>query len=218
MVVASELAIFLLSTALIAQDPNAKDGGSLGRWSWKCVVRAHTSISVSACLSEPPPRSYDFYTNRTLATVDTWGRHFPQLFFVWGDGDAERTFFERRGAACARETVREAARRGGAGGAAWDAARCDGATVSVLFATECSSAYYGAHGPCCRAEAAMRFALAGGVREATRWFAFLDDDVYVRARPTLAMLGRFNASAPLMLGGPALKSGTIRGYNDGVRQ
>ena len=196
MVAASEIAIFLLSTALIAKDPNAKDGGALGRWSW----------------------NYDFYTNRTLATVDTWGRHFPQLFFVWGDGDAEREFFGRRGAACARETVRETARRGGGGGAEWDVARCDGATVSVLFATACSAAYYGAHGPCCRAEAAMRFALAGGVREATRWFAFLDDDVYVRARPTLAMLGRFDASAPLMLGGPALKSGTIRGYNDGVRR
>jgi hypothetical protein len=191
-----EIAIFLLSTALIAQDPNAlKTADKTGRWTY----------------------NYDFYTNRSRSSMQTWGAPFPHLFVVWGNGEAEREFLGPggRGADCPSEHfVHDGGGNGGATPIKWQLVRCH--ERPILFVPGCTSEYYGHNGPCCRAEAALRFVVdaghvpladgRGGGGDGVKWVIFADDDMFVRPAPLLALLGRHNASAPLALGGPALNS------------
>lgn len=82
----SQVAIFLLNTPMVAWDPNAKprvpgEDAGLGRWTW----------------------GYDFWSNRTLGALDTWGAAFPHVFMVWGAGVAEKYFFGNHSTSCSHK-------------------------------------------------------------------------------------------------------------------
>ena len=149
------------------------------------------------------PPGYSFYERRALGAAATWGRRFPLLFHVFGDGAAEREAFASARCAPAADAASTAA-----AGRSVRLHACDGGRVRALWARNCTAHYYGARGPCCRAEAAMLWTLRawrGGPADAAaavgapaataaalaraRWFGFMDDDVYAddaRARGSAA--------------------------------
>jgi len=201
----SDVALFLLSTAMVAHDPNALKPGELGRWTWE----------------------YSFYQNRTLATSATWAADFEHVYFVWGKGAAEEAFLDTHADECGRDEYRWP-------GSEFVVLKCPGAKP-ILYVPSCTAQYYGADGPCCRAQAAMAFVLgpprghphtsgAGGGGhpphhlESVRWWGFMDDDVYVRRGPVTALLRSLDNAKPVFVGAPTMHSfgphSYPRGFHD----
>ena len=160
---------------------------------------------------KPPPLPvpsgfYDYFEERMWASVSTWGRDFARLTFVLGGDGVEEDSLVRRGHAtklangtnvfvnCVPQINDEKA--------SYEHSLCDG--FQILLFRKCTNAYYGAEGPCCRNEESMRWSLEN--EPEIKWYAFMDDDIFLRGPSLLAFLSRFDHENPVALGAnPAMR-------------
>ncbi|KAJ8602036.1 hypothetical protein CTAYLR_002732 [Chrysophaeum taylorii] len=70
------------------------------------------------------------------------------------------------------------------------------ASLRVLYFANCTGEYMGL-GPVCRCQESIRYWLQSPRFEKTKWFVFIDDDVYFRPQALLALLAGFDESRPL---------------------
>ena len=146
---------------------------------------------------------YDYFEHRMWASVSTWGRDFVRLTFVLGGGgeeerdlvrhghstviDGEETFIE-----CRPQNLTKLEQARGI-----EYSECDGG-FRVLLATRCTNAYYGADGPCCRNQESMRWALK--YEPEIKWYAFMDDDMFIRGPALLGLLSSLNPRMEVAIG------------------
>lgn len=83
--------------------------------------------------------------------------------------------------------------------------------LRILYAANCTGEYFG-EGPTCRCEASMRFfnvhlsATDSSNPHPPKWFAFLDDDFYLRPIAVMKMLHMFDNTVPPLSSPAALVS------------
>lgn len=144
---------------------------------------------------------YDYFVDRMWASVTTWGKHFPSLTFVLGGSGDREVSLGRSGhhlddvsvdCAVSPETSQ-------AGG---EHSICDG--FEILRFDACTNEYYGTEGPCCRCQESMRWIMRS---EHVRWYAFMDDDVYLRSHSLIALLSRLDTTKPLAITGDSSPRG-----------
>ena len=139
--------------------------------------------------TEPNRASSSSLSGRMLPLMQTWGRYFPSIYFVFGTNQVDYDFVRSpvcRSASSHNRRLRASSPQV-AGRNATELFSCqqDGVDLSVLFVGNCTGEYFG-YGPVCRCQESLRYFLT---REQHAWFAFMDDDLYLRPHSLLALLG-----------------------------
>ena len=156
-----------------------------------------------------------FLQSRIVPLVSTWGGVFPSLYLVFGTnledwkyvtssscrGPLKPTALSRRKlvAKSPQVSLRDV----------HEIYDCSEGRVAfrVLWVANCTGEYFG-YGPVCRCQEAMRFYLnSDDMKNSHDWFAFIDDDVYLRPYALSSMLQAFLARA-------AAAPAKIKGFDD----
>ena len=133
------------------------------------------------------------YENRIIPIVSTWGQEYEHLYFVMGANAADKPFLDSQ---C--KLFEYDHRRLNSGKQPWKGKllqyNCPvpgySPPAKVLYTSNCTGSYFG-YGPTCRCEESLRMYLYDSRFAAIDWFMFLDDDVYVRSTPLMALLDQF---------------------------
>ena len=115
-----------------------------------------------------------YWCDRAVLAHRTWAADFEHHYYIMQDGDETQKTFS----ACAKATV---------GG--YTQYSCKGWPHAVV-APQCSGAYYGPKGPCCKMDDAILFALRAPWWHEIEWFIFSDDDVRPPFAPRRAARAR----------------------------
>lgn len=132
--------------------------------------------------------------NRIVPTVSTWGKEFGHLYFVMGTNVKDKQFLDMN---CDLNT---SGRKLGAPQTRPEDKlleyTCKGDNsnrINILFTANCTGNYFGL-GPTCRCEESIRFYSNSPRFKQTKWFMFIDDDLYIRPRPLISLLDGFDGS------------------------
>jgi len=155
------------------------------------------SIIVLATSMQKPGKEgrarYSYFYDRAVPMKTTWARDFEvELAFGTNVFDDEFLTAECEGLGAARRlrvTHPQVPPRD-----AIESFAC--ASIRVLYLANCTGEYMGA-GPVCRCQESIRYWLRSARFARTKWFVFMDDDVYFRPYALLGLLAGFNESVPM---------------------
>lgn len=140
--------------------------------------------------TEPNRAALSSLSGRMLPLMQTWGGYFASIYFVFGTNQVDFDFVHSPACHPAATHSRRQLRASSpqvAGRNATELFSCrqDSVDLNVLFVGNCTGEYFG-HGPVCRCQESLRYYLT---RQHHSWFAFMDDDLYLRPYSLLALLG-----------------------------
>ena len=148
------------------------------------------SLSNAVELGEKEPdKDYINYFQRLVAAKQTWASRAHVFFGVTGQGSAESRAL-RNQTACRNQTLHfyELMNRPSY---EFHVYNCTG-DIRILHFPYCNGESFGAQGPCCRCNGAMKFFLdlyqAHRRGSFPQWFVFSDDDYYMRLEYLEAVL------------------------------
>jgi len=167
------------------------------------MLLATVAIFVLATTKQSPSGTSSFLQSRIVPLVSTWGGYFPSLYLVFGTNLEDWMYVTssscrgpRKPAALSRRklvakspqvSLRDV-------NEIYDCSE-EKVAFRALWVANCTGEYFG-YGPVCRCQEAMRFYLnSDDMKNSHDWFAFIDDDVYLRPYALSSMLQAFLARA-----------------------
>lgn len=150
------------------------------------VIILATSLEVTK-----QGEQYSYFFRRALPMKSTWASLFD-LELAFGTNVFDNEFLLKHCAGLRRRlrvTAPQTPPRD-----TIESYECDEG-LRVLYFANCTGEYMGA-GPVCRCQEAIRYWQQSPRFKDTRWFAFMDDDVYLRPWPLVGLLSGFDDAQP----------------------
>ena len=157
------------------------------------------SLAVFVLATTKPDASGTSYlSTRILPLVSSWGGYFPSTYFVFGTNVEDWRYLSST--SCRLEGAEPIRRKLIArtpqvqsrnSSYVYICKEKNSPSFNVLWTANCTGEYFG-YGPVCRCQEAMRFYLNLPPHKLHDWFAFIDDDVYMRPFALSSMLHHFS--------------------------
>ena len=146
-----------------------------------------SAVSIVVLATSLRTGNYSYYYDRAVPMQETWAKKW-ELELAFGTNVFDADFLKECGRLLKVKRPQVPPRD------ALDIFQCD--QLRILWFANCTGEYMGL-GPVCRCQETMRYWLTAKRFARTKWYIFMDDDVFFRPEALLAFLDGFDEEKPI---------------------
>jgi hypothetical protein len=168
-------------------------------------MAAIVSVAVFILATSKLMQQKSAFHSRVGPIMSTWGTEISNIFFVFGNDPLDQQFLQQN---CTSSSLMNQNVNLNDQLQIFDCIQPNqkqfGVPIRVLSTRNCTGRYFG-FSPTCRCQESMRFFVnnnnkkeSGQLFSATEWFAFMDDDLYIRPYSLNALLHQLSNNNTLL--------------------